>query len=69
MTHHTTGLVQIQFPRSMAAEETGHMAGGFERGVLEMALLAAKGIIDFGVAYQTICHLGHGGWGDMIGLR
>ena len=45
------------------------MAGGLERGALGVALLAAKWIVDFGVAYQTIGHLRHGGGSDPIGLR
>jgi hypothetical protein len=53
----------------MIAEETRQMARGFERGALGVALLAAKGIVDFGVAHQTIGHLGHDRRGDPIGLR
>ena len=45
------------------------MVRGFERGVLGVALLATEGIVDFGVAYQTIRHLRHGGESDPIGLR
>ena len=45
------------------------MAGGLERCALGVALLAAKWIVDFGVAYQTIGHLRHGGGSDPIGLR
>src|ERR1039457_3794888 len=69
VTNRTTGLVQIQFAGCMVAEETRQMAGGLERGALGVALLAAKWIVDFGVAYQTIGHLRHGGGSDPIGLR
>ena len=69
VTNHTTGLVQVQFAGCMVAEETRQMARGFERGALGVALLATEGIVDFGVAYQTIGHLRHGGRGNPIGLR
>src|ERR1017187_6062257 len=68
VTNHATGLVQVQFAGCMVAEETRQMARGFERGALAVALLAAEGIVDFGVAYQTIGHLRHGGRSDTIGL-
>ena len=63
VTNHTTGLIQVQFAGGMVAEETGQMAGGLERGVLGVALLATERIVDFGVTNQTIGHLGHGGGG------
>ena len=66
MTYHTTGLVQVHFARRMVAEETGQMAGGLERSVLGVALLATEGIVDFGVTHQAICHLGHVGTGDLL---
>ena len=69
VTNRTTGLVQLQFAGCIVAEQTRQVAGGFERGALGVALLAAKWIVDFGVAYQTIGHLRHGGASDPIGLR
>ena len=69
VTDHTTGLVKVQFAGCMVAQETRQVARGFERGSLSVALFAAEGIVDFGVAYQTIGHLRHGGSGDPIGLR
>lgn len=69
VTHHTTGLIQAQFTGSMAAKETGHMAGGFELGVLGVALLATEGIVDPGVTNQTVGHLGHDGGGNLVGFR
>ena len=45
------------------------MAGGLERGILGVALLATEGIVDFGMADQAIGHLRHGGRGDHSGLR
>jgi hypothetical protein len=69
VTNHTTGLIQVQFAGGMVAEETGQMAGGLERGVLGVALLATEGIVDFGVTHQTIGHLGHGGGGDPVRLQ
>ena len=65
----TAGLIEIQFAGSMVAEETRDVAGRLESGAFGMALLAAKGIIDFGMANQAICHLGHGGKGDLRRLR
>ena len=68
MTNHATGLVQVQFTGGMVAEETGQMAGGFERGVLGVALLAAEGIVDFSVTDDAIGHLGHGSRSDLVGF-
>jgi hypothetical protein len=68
VTNHTTGLIQVQFAGGMVAQETGQVAGGFERGVLDVALLATEGIVDFGVTDDTIGHLGHGGGGDLVGF-
>src|ERR1035437_794758 len=68
VANHTTGLVQVQFAGSMVAQKTGQMTGGFERSALGVALLATEGIVDFGVADQTIGHLGHGGGGDLDGV-
>src|ERR1035441_6073138 len=69
VTDHTTGLVEVQFAGCIVAQETRQMARRFERRALGVALLATEGIVDFGVAYQTIGHLRHGGGGDAIGLR
>lgn len=63
-----TGLIQVELAGGVIAEEAGHVTGGFELGVLGVALLAAEGIIDIGVADDAIGHTGHGGGGDLIGL-
>ena len=68
VTDHTTGLVEVQFAGCMVAQETRQMARRLELGVLGVALLAAEGIVDFVVAYQTIGHLRHGGRRDPVGL-
>src|ERR1035441_4878183 len=69
VTDHTTGLVEVQFAGCMVAQETRQMARRFERRALGVALLATEGIVDFGVAYQTIGHRRHGGGSAAIGLR
>jgi hypothetical protein len=41
---------------------------GFQLGILGVALLAAKRVIDLAMADQAIGHLGHGGGRDLAGL-
>ena len=55
---HATGFVQTEFAGSVVAEETGDVAGGFEGGVLGVALFAAEGVVDFGMADDAIGHFG-----------
>ena len=56
---HAAGLVEVEFARGVVADEIGGMAGRFEIGVLGVAFLATKGVIDIAMADDAIGHFGH----------
>ena len=66
--HHAGSFVQVQLAGCVLAHETRNVAGRLQLGVLSVAFLATKRVIDFGMANQAVRHLRHGGRRYLVGF-
>jgi len=59
VAHRTGGFVEVQLPGRVVVEEARNVGGRFQRGIFGVALFAAEGCVDLGVADQAVGHLRH----------